>query len=242
MYKKNMKCLIIVPSYNMNESCFNNVVSLRSLFPNYKIIVVNNNSTDTEYLDQVKEHGIEVEDSIFGGAFEPGALLQSFNKYQAENYFLIQDSVQMFDASPIEDYIKQNNDYVLALQQFCPAWHMCKEDQLLKLKEIDSKLRTYAAMYPGIEFSSFVAKPHHIQLLIDKNLLNETNIPKDKSGCELWERIFGLGFFCNKIEVKSINAKFDPIYQFSGKVPFEKIFLNGTPNNKVFKKHSFSRV
>jgi len=242
MYNQIMKCLIVVASYNMNEICFKNVVSLKTLFPDFNILVVNNNSSYTEYLNKLSDYEINVQKSVFGGAFEPGALLQAYNQFEAENYFLIQDSVEMFDASPIVEYVNSDNNFVLALQQFCPALHMCKENQLFELKQIDSKLRRYAAMYPGIEFSSFVAKRDHIQTLIDENLLTEKNIPRDKNGCELWERIFGLGFYCNKIDVKSLNAKFDPIYQFSGRVPFQKIFLNGTPNTNIFKKNSFSRV
>lgn len=237
-----MKCLIVVPSYNMNEICFNNVLSLKTLFPDFNILIVDNNSNDTEYLDKLLDYGLNVEKSVFGGAFEPGALLQAYNKYKAENYFLIQDSILMLDAEPIFEYVNSDDDYVLALQQFCPALHMCKDHQLTKLKQINSKFRSYAAMYPGIENSSFVAKAHHIQFLIDKNLLTEENIPKDKSDEELWERIFGLAFYCNKIDVKSLSAKFDPIYQYSGKVPFEKLFFKGIPNDKVFKKEHFGRV
>lgn len=237
-----MKCLIVVPSYNMNEICFNNVLSLKTLFPDFNILIVDNNSNDTEYLDKLLDYGLNVEKSVFGGAFEPGALLQAYNQYKAENYFLIQDSILMLDAEPIVEYVNSDDDYVLALQQFCPALHMCKDHQLTKLKQINSKFRSYAAMYPGIENSSFVAKAHHIQFLIDKNLLTEENIPKDKSDEELWERIFGLAFYCNKIDVKSLSAKFDPIYQYSGKVPFEKLFFKGIPNDKVFKKEHFGRV
>lgn len=237
-----MKCLIVVPSYNMNEICFNNVLSLKTLFPDFNILIVDNNSNDTEYLDKLLDYGLNVEKSVFGGAFEPGALLQAYNQYKAENYFLIQDSILMLDAEPIFEYVNSDDDYVLALQQFCPALHMCKDHQLTKLKQINSKFRSYAAMYPGIENSSFVAKAHHIQFLIDKNLLTEENIPKDKSDEELWERIFGLAFYCNKIDVKSLSAKFDPIYQYSGKVPFEKLFFKGIPNDKVFKKEHFGRV
>jgi hypothetical protein len=226
----------------MNEICFNNVLSLKKLFPDYNILVIDNNSNNTEYLDKLPDYELTVQKSAYGGAFEPGALLQAYNQFKAENYFLIQDSVEMFEANPVVDYVNNDYNFVLALQQFCPALHMCKEDQLIKLKQIDSKLRSYASMYPGIEFSSFVAKPHHIQTLIDKNLLIEENIPRDKNGCELWERIFGLGFYCNKIEVKSLTAKFDPIYQYSGKVPLDKLFFKSTPNDKVFKKNYFSRV
>ena len=237
-----MKCLIVVASFNMNEHCFNNAISLKKLFPDYKILVIDNNSNDTEYLDKLSDYNIEVQKSSFGGAFEPGALLQAFNNFEAENYFVIQDSIEMLDANPIVEYVNSDDDFVLALQQFCPAIHMCKDHQLVELKQINSKFRSYAAMYPGIEHSSFVAKAHHIKFLIDKNLLTEENIPKDKSGEELWERIFGLAFYCNKISVKSLCAKFDPIYQFSGKVPFEKLFFKGTPNDKVFKKNSFGRI
>ena len=41
-----MNLIIVVPSYNMTEQCYKNVISLQNQIPEAKFLVVNNNSTN----------------------------------------------------------------------------------------------------------------------------------------------------------------------------------------------------
>ncbi len=89
------KAAVVVPTYNPNQINYDFILALKELHNlDFDIYVINNNSTKTEYLEKIKELDFVIcEDSIYGGAYEAGALYQVFKKDLYETYMLIQDSV-----------------------------------------------------------------------------------------------------------------------------------------------------
>ena len=203
-----MNLIIVVPSYNMTEQCYKNVISLQNQIPEAKFLVVNNNSTNTFYLDKLSET-ITVEDNVYPSTYEAGALLHAFNKYDFENYFLIQDSIEMYDCFEIIDYTKQDYEFVFALNLFCPASHMTNDNHKNYIKTNFKSLSYLLFMQAGIATNSFIAKKHHIQKIVDAGIFVESNLPKNKLASECWERVFGLAFYKNKIKLKTVKASYD---------------------------------
>ena len=203
-----MNLLVVVPSYNMNEQCYKNIISLHKQIPEAKILVVNNNSTDKKYLDLLPEE-ITVEDNVYPSTYEPGALLHAFNKYEHDNYFLIQDSIEMLDCLEIIDYTEQDYEFVFALNLFCPASHMTNDNHKNYIKTNFKSLSYLLFMQAGIATNSFIAKKHHIQKIIDAGIFIESNLPKNKLASECWERVFGLAFYKSKIKLKTVKASYD---------------------------------
>ena len=203
-----MNLLVVVPSYNMTEQCYKNVLSLQDQLPKAKIVVVNNNSTNTSYLDKLPET-ITVEDNVYPSTYEAGALLHAFNKYDFENYFLIQDSIEMYDCFEIIDYTKQDYEFVFALNLFCPASHMTNDNHKNYIKTNFKSLSYLLFMQAGIATNSFIAKKHHIQKIVDAGIFVESNLPKNKLASECWERVFGLAFYKSKIKLKTVKASYD---------------------------------
>ena len=58
------------------------------------------------------------EDSIYGGAYEAGALYQVFKKDLYETYMLIQDSVIIKSPITFDNYASFNCSYVLGVMSF----------------------------------------------------------------------------------------------------------------------------
>ena len=203
-----MNLLVVVPSYNMTEQCYKNVLSLQAQLPEAKIVVVNNNSKDTSYLDELPET-ITVEDNLYPSTYEAGALLHAFNKYDFENYFLIQDSIEMYDCFEIIDYTNKDYEFVLALNLFCPASHMMNNNHKEFLKANFKSISHLLYMQAGIATNSFIAKKHHIQKIVDAGVFVESNLPKHKLASECWERVFGLSFYKNKIKLKCLKTSYD---------------------------------
>lgn len=203
-----MNLLVVVPSYNMTEQCYKNVLSLQAQLPEAKIVVVNNNSKDTSYLDELPET-ITVEDNLYPSTYEAGALLHAFNKYDFENYFLIQDSIEMYDCFEIIDYTNKEYEFVLALNLFCPASHMMNNNHKEFLKANFKSISHLLYMQAGIATNSFIAKKHHIQKIVDAGVFVESNLPKHKLASECWERVFGLSFYKNKIKLKCLKTSYD---------------------------------
>ena len=80
------KLAIVIPTYNPTQQCYENILNYLNIkLDDYFIYVVNNNSDKTEFIDKLKDHPDTcVEDSIYGGAFEAGALLQAYQKISFE--------------------------------------------------------------------------------------------------------------------------------------------------------------
>jgi hypothetical protein len=192
----------------MTEQCYKNVLSLQDQLPEAKIVVVNNNSTNTSYLDKLPET-ITVEDNVYPSTYEAGALLHAFNKYDFENYFLIQDSIEMYDCFEIIDYTKQDYEFVFALNLFCPASHMTNDNHKNYIKTNFKSLSYLLFMQAGIATNSFIAKKNHIQKIVDAGIFVENNLPKNKLASECWERVFGLAFYKSKIKLKTVKASYD---------------------------------
>ena len=114
------KSVAVVPTYNPTELNYNYISELRNLHVlGFDIYVINNNSTNTEYLGKIKELDfVNVEDSIFGGAYEIGSLNQVFKKGLYENYLLVQDSVLIKDPMTFDNYASYHCSYVLGLMSF----------------------------------------------------------------------------------------------------------------------------
>jgi len=203
-----MNLIIVVPSYNMTEQCYKNVISLQNQIPEAKFLVVNNSSTDREYLDKLPST-ITVEDNVYPNSYEAGALLHAYNKYEFDNYFLIQDSIEMFDCFEIIDYTKNDYEFVLALNLFCPASHMMNNNHKEFLKDNFKSISYLLYMQAGIATNSFIAKKHHIQKIVDAGVFVESNLPKHKLASECWERVFGLSFYKNKIKLKCLKTSYD---------------------------------
>ena len=202
-----MNLIIVVPSYNMNEQCYKNIISLHKQIPEAKILIVNNNSTDKKYINLLPKE-IIVEDNIYPNSYEPGALLHAFNKYEYDNYFLIQDSIEMLDCFEIIDYVNKEYDFVLTLNLFCPAAHMMNNDHKEYMKKNFKSLASSIYMKPGIASNTFIAKRKHIQKIIDSGILIIENLPNNKLGSECWERIFGIAFSKKDISIKTFQGSY----------------------------------
>lgn len=202
-----MNLIIVVPSYNMNEQCYKNVLSLHYQLPEAKLLVVNNNSTDKQYLEKLPST-IAVEDNTYPNSYEPGALFYAFEKYEYDNYFLIQDSIEMYDCYEIADYSTKDYEFVLTLNLMCPAAHMMTNQHKDFLKTNFKSLSSIIYMHPGIAMNSFIAKRHHIQKIIDLGIFTQANLPKNKLGSECWERVFGLSFHKCKIVMKTLQPSY----------------------------------
>lgn len=192
----------------MNEQCYKNVLSLHNQIPEAKMVVVNNNSTKKEYLDKLPST-ITVEDNIYPNSYEAGALFHAYNKYDFENYFLIQDSIEMFDCFEIKDYVEKDYNFILALNLFCPAAHMTTTAHKDYMKNNFKSLSSCMYLKAGIATNSFIAKKVYIQKIIDAGYFTIENLPKSKLGSECWERVFGLAFSKSGFDLKCFQASYN---------------------------------
>jgi hypothetical protein len=203
------KSVAVVPTYNPTQLNYNYISELRNLHTlGFDIYVINNNSTNTEYLEKIKELDfVNVEDSIFGGAYEIGALNQVFKKDLYENYLLVQDSVLIKSPMTFDNYASYNCSYVLGLLSFSSCidafatspdryWFNEKFPELIECLEPAK----------GVLGNNFMCKKRHLIQMARIGYLSDEYMPKNKDGSQAWERVLGTFFYKYGISVKFIDS------------------------------------
>lgn len=240
------KLAIVIPTHNPNEQCYENILNYAKLkLVDNIVYVINNNSTDNVYIEKLKNYsGVIVKDSIYGGAFEAGALLQAYNEIDAENYLLIQDSIKVNEPYEINYYCKYVSDYVLAFSLLYPIGFSITDEIKKYIMEFDYDFKYDFFELFGTQFCTFVAKRNQIEALIQSKILIEKNLPKSKLGCEAWERIFGLGFFNNNILMKGfdIQATEEDAKNYAPYTKSHILNISQTKYNEKYQKFYFART
>jgi hypothetical protein len=216
--------VIVIPTYNPNQLNYDIIKSYESLDRNFfDIVVVDNNSYVTEYIDKIKELDfIKYEFSEFNGGYETGALYQVYRKSDYDNYFLVQDSIQIKSFRFFETYSFYYSETVLA---FIPIINRHERfdwgpnNQFFN-KDIDDVLKL-SPKFDGIMCNAFGIKKYLLKRIFDSILFSEKVIPQHKFDSMAWEGCWGVYFQCFNIPVKFLN----PIESWECKY-FKKILQN----------------
>jgi hypothetical protein len=137
----------------------------------------------------------EQQKNMFGGGYEPGALLHAVNKYQSKQVFLTQDSMELIDLNflltPDENIIKS---YLIEDR---PA-RFLSPDQIAWIKERFNN-RIFEGLSNGnaLVSSTFLGSREAIDKIIQQDILVESKLPRFKRDQECWERVMGIAFDSN---------------------------------------------
>lgn len=241
LYNFIMKNLLVVPSYNMNFDCYNIVKKNIALLSDFETVIVDNKSSDLTYLNLLKKDGVNVVVNKFNGAYEAGALLQCYQDYEADNFFLLQDSIEINDSEAFKYYCNNETcNFVMALRLFFPAYHKMHDDNKKLFNSKFNKLRKYLLYNPGIQYNTFICKKEHIDAIVDKKIFTEEKLPKNKFEQQNWERVFGLAFHDCQINIMALEVIYDDIWFCVGKYQcYEKTIseFKNVFTKKYMKRH-----
>jgi glycosyltransferase involved in cell wall biosynthesis len=192
------ECLIVIPTYNPGQFIFKNLELYRQLDPDkYKVLLIDNCTNNQQSLDILNKVNEEftAEKNMFGGGYEPGALLHAVNKYQSKQVFLTQDSMELIDLNflltPDENIIKS---YLIEDR---PA-RFLSPDQIAWIKERFNN-RIFEGLSNGnaLVSSTFLGSREAIDKIIQQDILVESKLPRFKRDQECWERVMGIAFDSN---------------------------------------------
>ena len=192
------ECLIVIPTYNPGQFIFKNLELYRQLDPDkYKVLLIDNGTNNQQSLDILNKVNKEfaVEKNMFGGGYEPGALLHAVNKYRSKHVFLTQDSMELVDlnflSTPSENLIKS---YVIEDQ---PA-RFLSPDQIAWIRDRFNN-RIFEGLSNGnaLVSSTFLGSREAIDKIIQQDILVESKLPRFKRDQECWERVMGIAFDSN---------------------------------------------
>ena len=196
------ECLIVIPTYNPGEFIFNNLEIYKKLDKDkYKVLLIDNGTNNQQSLDiltKVNEE-FEVQKNMFGGGYEPGALLHAIQKYDSERVFLTQDSMELVDLNFLYNFDENLiNGYVIEGQ---PARFLSR-DQIMWIKENFGE-SIFEGLFNGkaLVSTTFIGSRKAVDLIVQQDILTENKLPKNKREQECWERVMGIAFGNNKYKI-----------------------------------------
>jgi len=203
------ECLIAIPTYNPGEFILKNLEIYKQLDPDkYKVLLIDNGTNNQQSLDILNKvnEDFAVEKNMFGGGYEPGALLHAVNKYESKHVFLTQDSMELVDLNflltPGENLIKS---YLIEDQ---PA-RFLSPDQISWIKERFND-RIFQGLTKGnaLVSTTFLGPREAVDKIISQDILVENKLPRQKRDQECWERVMGIAFDANGYTHKCFSECF----------------------------------
>jgi hypothetical protein len=192
------ECLIVIPTYNPGEFIFKNLEIYKQLDKDkYKVLLIDNGTNNQQSIDILNKVNEEftVEKNMFNGGYEPGALLHAVTKYDSNQVFLTQDSMELVDLNFI---LKPDENSTKAFVIEYTPTRFLSQEQVQWIKNTFGE-----DMFAGLYFkhalvsTTFITFKKEIDKLIQQNILTESKLPRNKQQQECWERVMGVALGLN---------------------------------------------
>jgi hypothetical protein len=192
------ECLIVIPTYNPGEFIFKNLEIYKQLDKDkYKVLLIDNGTNNQQSIDILNKVNEEfaVEKNMFNGGYEPGALLHAVTKYDSNQVFLTQDSMELVDLNFI---LKPDENSTKAFVIEYTPTRFLSQEQVQWIKNTFGE-----DMFAGLYFkhalvsTTFITFKKEINKLIQQNILTESKLPRNKQQQECWERVMGVALGLN---------------------------------------------
>jgi hypothetical protein len=192
------ECLIVIPTYNPGEFIFKNLEIYKQLDSDkYKVLLIDNGTNNQQSLDILNKVNEEfaVEKNMFGGGYEPGALLHAVNKYQSKQVFLTQDSMELIDLNFL--LTPDENSTKAFVIEYQPTRFLSMEQTLWILRTFGPEIGEGLYKHHALVSTTFITLRSEIDKLVKQEILTENKLPKNKSQQECWERVMGVSLGLN---------------------------------------------
>jgi len=198
-------CAIVIPCYNPTELNYNIIKSYENLDSDYfDIIVVDNMSTNNQYIEKIKLLNVKYETSEFNGGYETGALYQVYKKSRYDTYFLVQDSIEIKNNIFFHHY---SNYYCSHALIFSPIFRSIQRLYVEGNNPKDSidKVLSIGKTYNGVMCNAFGIKSYLLDRIFKSTLFSEDLIPESKKDSMAWESCWSVLFEYFNIPIEFLN-------------------------------------
>lgn len=198
-------CAIVIPCYNPTELNYNIIKNYENLdSDSFDIFVVDNMSTNNEFIEKIKLLNVKYELSEFNGGYETGALYQVYRKTKYDTYFLVQDSIEIKKGNFFYHY---GNNYASFALTFAPINNSIERlhfDGNTPKDSINNVL-SIGKTYSGVMCNAFGIKSYLLDRIFKSTLFNESLIPETKKDSMAWESCWPVLFEYFKIPIEFLN-------------------------------------
>lgn len=184
--------LVVVPCFNPDHL----LGKLLEAVPD--ALLVDNGTSDFSVYEDIGQP----EFNSKGPTYESGALLHAFENYKFERYCLLQDSIVINDTKFISDPASFFDDQAgaYALSAIRPASvGMTHENYEFIRTTFPEFADVTLDGVTGVQYNAISVSRAQLEAIVDSGLLNSDRLPRNKSGSEAWERVWGL--ILDKLEI-----------------------------------------
>lgn len=200
-----VNCAIVIPCYNPTEFNYEIIKSYENLDSYaFDIFVIDNMSTNTDYIEKIRLLNIKYEMSEFNGGYETGALYQVYRKTNYDTYFLLQDSIQIKKGNFFYHYGNNYASFALAFAPIHNSIERLYSDGNTPKDSINNIL-SIGKTYNGVMCNAFGIKSYLLDRIFKSNLFNEDLIPESKKDSMAWESCWPVLFEYFKIPIEFLN-------------------------------------
>lgn len=193
---------VICSKYTGDKMLFDNIKKIQEFHSESTIILVDSDSDNKEYLEEVSELGVIVED-VQNKRYEAGAWVYAFNKYEAEFdiFVFLQDTMVLkkpLDLSQVGEcdtcgFLKRQ---VLTFDGESKTYGWCNDSRNWA-KGVGEPLWDDKNI---ILYNTFIIASDLMREVLYSEEFSKWPPPKDKKGSKGWERVWNHLFKQNKIK------------------------------------------
>ena len=193
---------VICSKYTGDKMLFDNIKKIQEFHSESTIILVDSDSDNKEYLEEVSELGVIVED-VQNKRYEAGAWVYAFDKYEAEFdiFVFLQDTMVLkkpLDLSQVGEcdtcgFLKRQ---VLTFDGESKTYGWCNDSRNWA-KGVGEPLWDDKNI---ILYNTFIIASDLMREVLHSEEFSKWPPPKDKKGSKGWERVWNHLFKQNKIK------------------------------------------
>ena len=185
---------VICSKYTGDKMLFDNIKKIQEFHSESTIILVDSDSDNKEYLKEVSELGVIVED-VQNKKYEAGAWMYAFEKYEAEfdTFAFFQDTMVL--KKPL-DLLQTAERRVLTFDGKSKTYGWCSDSRSWAVG-VGEPLRDDENI---ILYNTFIIASVLMREVLDGEEFSKWPLPEDKKGSKGWERVWNHLFKKNKIK------------------------------------------
>ena len=214
--KENIDLLFGFPCRCLDEGSKKSIIkvvkSIRNHHPLAPIVLVDSNSTDKSYFDEVKKFGNVFIEDVNNSGYEAGAVWHIYENYIADVYVFLQDTLELrrslteFSSQRLGVFVSHEGSGWLYADQ--------RDMQFARTELLKTEYHHDYDDFRIVQYNAFLAGREIMDKFKDKHL--DKVIPWDKFGSSAMERIWGIALAQEGYEIEKYLLPDYTVYKTLG--------------------------
>lgn len=201
-----MNKTLFVISCKESNLIYDCVQSIKNNYGNeVDIVIVDSCSADKKYFELKEKYSNLFIEDVCNRNYEYGAIVYGFKKHnQYENYAFIQDAIRFKQRIVAIENIEDGKILLFGDHNKNTGWTL-DPDAKSYFHRKNPSFPSVDGNFSMAEWNSFCVNRNTFERLINSEIFISATIPENKMGSRAWERVWGVLFLKNNIQVEHID-------------------------------------